>query len=939
MKMSLKKLMLAGLLSISFGAYAQNVSPMLQELTDSAVRIGKLPNGLTYYIRHNENPKGQADFHIAQKVGAVQENEDQNGLAHFLEHMAFDGSKHFPNDGMDHYIESVGMRGGENFNAYTSFDETVYMVMNAPVDKPAVTDSCLLILHDWTGFLSLTDSAIAKERGVIREEWRTRQDAQARLWEQQLPKMYPGSRYANRMPIGTIEVIENFKPDELRAYYHKWYRPDQQAIIVVGDVDMAEVERKVHEMFGDIPVPVNPAERKEAEVPDNEEPLVSVATDKEAANTILFLFYKHDNLPKERRATIEGAVHNYIQSICASVMAERFDAIVRQPNPPFIYAEGYDSDNYMVARTKGAWTTAAMVKDNAVDSALFALVRENERVRQFGFTKGEYDRAKANVLKSYESAYNEREKQPNSAYSREYLSHFTEGGYIPGIEMEYELMRQIAQELPLEAVNQYVAQVISERNIVISLTGPDKAGVTYPKEAELLAMFEKARLQPVKPYLETVSNEPLIPSLPTPGKIVKSEEGLLGSTVLTLDNGVRVVLKPTALKRDQVLLSASSPGGSSLYGPDEIVNLKVFNDVIELGGLGEFSAIDLQKRLAGKEVGCSLSLSMDRENVNGSAVPADLKTLFELVYLSFTAPRRDNDAFESYKGRMVAQLRNAELDPMTAFSDSLMVAIYGDNPRAKRLRPADFDWVSYDRILEIERERFGDASDFTFMLVGSFEVDSVRPYIEQYLATLPAAGRVEQADVNQVPKPRTGEFANRFSRPMETPKVSVLHYYSGQMDYTLEDRVAATMLEQVLDLVYMEKVREAEGGTYGVSASVSISSFPEGQAGIQVYFDTDPNKWERMSEITATELRRIADEGPREVDFNKTRDNLLKRFAENQQGNEYWLAILGGYYYRGFDAFTDYETTVQGMTPAKIQAFAKRLLDQGNHTEVIMSAE
>ena len=268
-----------------------------------------------------------------------------------------------------------------------------------------------------------------------------------------------------------------------------------------------------------------------------------------------------------------------------------------------------------------------------------------------------------------------------------------------------------------------------------------------------------------------------------------------------------------------------------------------------------------------------------------------------------------------------------------------MVAIYGDNPRAKRLRPADFDWVSYDRILEIERERFGDASDFTFMLVGSFEVDSVRPYIEQYLATLPAAGRVEQADVNQVPKPRTGEFANRFSRPMETPKVSVLHYYSGQMDYTLEDRVAATMLEQVLDLVYMEKVREAEGGTYGVSASVSISSFPEGETGLQVYFDTDPNKWERMSEITATELRRIADEGPREVDFNKTRDNLLKRFAENQQGNEYWLAVLGGYYYRGFDAYTDYETTVRGMTPAKVQAFAKRLLDQGNHAEVIMSAE
>lgn len=916
--------------------WAQEAAPLP---IDSKVRYGKLDNGLTYYIRHNELPKGRADFYIVHNVGSVLEEENQRGLAHFLEHMAFDGSKHFPNDGMDHYIESVGMRGGENFNAYTSFDETVYMVMNAPVDKPHVTDSCLLILHDWTGFLSLTDSAIAKERGVIREEWRTRQNAQNRLWEQQLPKMYPGSRYANRMPIGTIEVIENFKPDELRAYYKKWYRPDQQAIIVVGDVDMAEVERKVREMFADIPAPVNPAERKEVEVPDNEEPLVSIATDKEAPNTILFLFYKHDNQPKALRATIEGVVHDYIQSICASVMAERFDAIIHQPNPPFVYAEGYDSDNYMIARTKGAWTTAAMVKDNAVDSALFVLVRENERARQFGFTKGEYDRARANVLKSYESAYNEREKRPNSTYTQEYVSHFTEGGYIPGIEMEYELMRQIAQQLPLEAINQYVENVISERNIVISLTGPDKEDVTYPTEAELLAMFRKARLQPVEPYRETVSNEPLIPSLPAPGKIIKSEEGLLGATVLTLGNGVRVVLKPTTLKRDQVLLSASSPGGSTLYPTSEIANLKVFNDVIGLGGLGEFSAIDLQKRLAGKDVSCSLSMSLDYENVNGSAVPADLKTLFELVYLSFTAPRRDDDAFESYKGRMISQLRNAELDPMTAYSDSLRATLYGDNPRAKRLCSDDFDRISYDRILEIERERFGDASDFTFTLVGSFEVDSVRPYIEQYLATLPAGGRVEQADESQVVRPRTGHIVNHFKRPLEIPKVSVFHYYSGRMDYTLEERVAATMLGQVLDLVYMDKVREAEGGTYGVSASVSIDAFPKGQAGIQVYFDTDPGKWERMSQITVDELRRIADEGPGEVDFNKTRDNLLKRFAESQQGNEYWLAILGGYYYRGFDGYTDYEATVRGMTPAKIQSFAKRLLDQGNHIEVIMSAE
>lgn len=903
---------------------------------DPLVRYGKLPNGLTYYIRHNELPKDRADFYIVQNVGSILEEENQRGLAHFLEHMAFDGSKNFPDKGMDEFTQSIGMRMGENFNAYTSFDETVYMIMNAPVTRESAVDSCLLILHDWSGFITLADSAIEKERGVIREEWRTRQDAQARIWEQQLPKIYPGSRYANRMPIGTIDVINNFKPDELRDYYHKWYRPDLQAIIIVGDVDTDKVETAIKKIFADIPAPVNPAPRPQFEVPDNDLPLISIATDKEASNTILSISYKHDKMPQDMYGTIAGLVKDYIQSVAATMMNERFSEMVQKANPPFVAAEASDGD-FMISKTKGAWSVAALVKDNEVDSAMNALVTETERVKQFGFTPSEYDRARINVLKQYESIYNDRDKQRNSSYTNEYVRHFTEGGYIPGIETEYALISQVAQAVPVEQVNKYIQDMIGDTNIVISLTGPEKEGITYPTDEELLRDFMKAQRIPVEAYKETVSDEPLIARLPVPGKIRESKEDpLFGATVMTLSNGIKVVLKHTDFKKDQILMTATSPGGSTLFGNKDIDNLKVFNDVIGLGGLGNFSATDLTKMLAGKKVSCSISLGMDSENVNGSSTPSDLKTLFELIYLSFTAPRIDEEAYASFENRMLAQLKNLELNPMVAFSDSLTKAIYSNNPRAMRIETADFKHISYPRIMEMYKERFGDASGFVFTFVGNVDTDSIRPLIEQYLATLPANGKIEQGNVKEVPPIRKGDYVNRFKRPMETPKASVVNFYSGQMDYNLENIITATMLKQVLDLVYTEKVREDEGGTYGVQTSARISTFPEGQTFLQAYFDTDPDKRERMNTIVRNELKRISDIGPNPEDLKKTQDNILKRHAENLQENGYWLSTLDNYYYKGFDAATKYVDTVNSITPAKIQAFAKKLLGQGNSIEVVM---
>lgn len=905
---------------------------------DPKIRYGTLPNGMTYYIRHNELPKERADFYIVQNVGSMQEEDNQRGLAHFLEHMAFNGSKNFPKEthSIDDFTESIGMRLGENLNAYTSFDETVYMLMNAPVTQPEIVDSCLLVLHDWSAFLTLSDSMIEKERGIIREEWRRQADAQTRLWEQQLPKMYPDSRYAYRLPIGTIDVINNFKPDELRAYYKKWYRPDLQAIIVVGDIDTDQMEEQIKTMFSDIPAMANPAKRELANVPDNDQPLVSIAKDKESTNIILNIYYKHNKLPEELKGTLIDYTTSYIQQIIETIMNERFSEMVQKANPPFVYAYAGDGD-YMIAKTKGAWTSAALVKPDGIDDALTALVTETNRVKQFGFTAAAYDRARTNILKGMETAYNERDKQKNNTFANEYVRNFTDGECIPGIEMEYELLNQIASNLPVEAVNKYIQNIIGDKNIVISLMGPDTETLSYPTEDELLTKFLQAQTIPVEPYEEETTDKPLISSLPEPGKITETKEDpLFGATVYSLSNGAKVILKETTYKKDEILMVASSKGGTSLFGNRDIVNLKLFNPVSELGGLGEFSTIQLSKALTGKNVSCSTSIGQDYESISGSAVPSDIRTLFELVYLSFTAPRKDEEAYASFIERMRSQLENLQLNPMVAYNDSITKALYNDNPRSKRIEPEELPRINYDRVMEMYKERYADASDFVFTFVGNIDKDSMIPMIEQYIATLPSLKRVEEGDINNIAKLRKGNYTNHFSRTMETPKASILNLYSGTMPYNEETRLTASIVDQILDLVYMEKIREDESGSYNISSSIGISIFPKGETTLQIYFDTEPEKEEKLSAVVKNELTNLIDNGPREMDFIKTRDNMLKRHEESMQENGYWLSILDAYYFRGNDWHTRYKETLNRITPTDVRDFAKQLIEQGNHIEVVM---
>ena len=905
---------------------------------DPKVRYGKLPNGMTYYIRHNELPKERAEFYIVQNVGSMQEEDNQRGLAHFLEHMAFNGTKNFPQDerSIDDFTEGIGMRLGENLNAYTSFDETVYMLMNTPVTRPEIVDSCLLVLHDWSAFLTLSDSMITKERGIIREEWRRQADAETRLWEQQLPKMYPGSRYAHRLPIGTIDVINNFKPDELRDYYKKWYRPDLQGIIIVGDIDVDKIESQIKAMFADIPAPVNPAKRELSLVPDNDVPLVSIATDKESTNIILSIYYKHDKMPEELKGSVTDYVTHYMQQVIGTVMNERFSEIVQKANPPFVYAYAGDGD-YMIAKTKGAWTSAALVKPGGIDDALTALVTETNRARQFGFTAAEYDRARTNILKGMESAYNEREKQKNSSFAEEYIRNFTDGECIPGIEIEYDLLNQIAPALPVEAVNQYMQSIIGDENIVISLMGPDTEDLVYPTEAELLTKFEQAQLIPVKPYEEEVSNEPLISSLPAPGKIVETKEDpLFGATIYTLSNGAKVLLKDTEYKRDQILMRGSSKGGTTLFGDEDIYNLKIFNHITDIGGLGEFSTTQLSKVLTGKNVSVGTNVGEDYESISGSAVPADIRTLFELIYLSFTAPRSDDEAYASFMERMKSQLENLKLNPMIAFNDSITKAFYDNAPRVKRIEPEELAKINYDRVMEMYKNRYADASDFVFTFVGNIDKDSMIPMMKQYLATLPSLKRKEEGNVKRITKLREGNYVNHFNRTMETPKASILNLYSGTMPYNEENRLTAAVLKQILDLVFTEKIREKESATYNISSSIQMSLFPKGETTLQIYFDTEPSLKEKLTGIVKDELKDIVTNGPRELDFTKTRDNMLKRHDESMQENSYWLGVLDDYYFRGYDRYSRYEDILNEMTPQKVQQFAKQLIGQGNHIEVVM---
>ncbi len=929
----IKKAFAAIVLVGGFSAvYAQQMPPIP---TDPDVRIGKLENGLTYYIRHNALPEKQADFYIAQKVGSILEEDNQRGLAHFLEHMCFNGTTNFPGNSLREYLESIGVKFGTNLNAYTSVDETVYNISNVPVIRDGIIDSCLLILHDWANDLSLEPEEIDKERGVIHEEWRTRTGAMMRMYETTFPIIFAGSKYAYRLPIGTMEVIDNFPYQDLRDYYEKWYRPDQQGIIVVGDVDIDSIEAKIKKMFGPIEMPANAAKREYFPVPDNKEPIITIAKDKEQQVPQVYVYHKFDAFPKEMKDNIGYMVYNFMIQMTENMLNARLDELTQKANPPFIGA-GAGCGDFILSKTKQSYIGVAICKEDGIESGLAALMREFERASQYGFTAGEYQRAKADYLSMLEKAYNERNKMKNNQFVSQYVRHFIDNEPIPSLETEYAMMNQIVPNIPLEQINQLFQGLVTDSNMVVSLFLPDKADMKYPTEDGIKKVLSDVRSEKLEPYVDKVSDEPLIKELPKAGKVVKKEKGKFGATELTLSNGVRVILKPTDYKADEIQMRSFSNGGNSVFDNKDALQFNVLNEVMSLGGLGNFSAVDLQKVTAGKVASASASVNGLTESINGSCAPKDMETMLQLTYLWFTAPRMDQEAFESYKQRTKAQLANLEANPQVALGDTITKALYGDNPRAIRIKADMVDKIDYQKVMDLYKDRFKDASDFTFFFVGNIDEATAIPLIEQYIGSLPSINRQETFE-EKIPI-RKGEYKNIFHKDLQTAKATVLMVRSADMECNLKNELLMSMLSQLLTMTYTETVREDEGASYGVQVFGQMSRFPQPQALLQIYFDTDPAKRAKMVELIEKGISDFIANGPEADKLQKVKEYMLKQHEQNLKENGYWMNALYDYYWEDADKVTGYANFVNTINGKDLQKFAQDLFSQNNKIEVGMTS-
>ena len=907
---------------------------------DTDVRIGKLPNGLTYYIRHNNWPENRAEFYIAQRVGSIQEEDSQRGLAHFLEHMCFNGTKHFPGDGIIRYCESIGVKFGADLNSYTAIDETVYNISNVPTNNINNIDSCLLILSDWADGLLLETEEIDKERGVIHEEWRSRNSGMQRMLERNLPAIYPNSKYGYRMPIGTMEVVDNFKPQVLRDYYETWYRPDNQGIIVVGNVDVDYVEKKIKELFGGIVMPENAKPVVTEKVPDNNEPIIILDKDKEQQMTALMMMFKHDAVPNEAKGTIDYMMLNYAKSIAAYMLNSRLAEYAQKPESPFVGAEVGDG-NFLFANTKGAFSLEATPKDGQIEASLAAVYREALRAAEFGFTATEYERAKASTLSSLEKSYSNKDKRYNSQFCNAYKAHFLRNEPIPSIDFRYQTMKQVIPMLPLEAINETMKEMVAktDSNLVVLCFQNEKEGNVYPTRESILKAIADVRAEKLEAFVDNVKNEPIISTLPKKGKITKEKENTtFGYKELQLSNGARVILKKTDYKKDEVILKANAVGGTSEYDSKDFANIKLFNDVVEASGLGNFTSTELQKALAGKIAGMSLSMSNTRVNIGGSSTPKDVETMFQLLYLTFTKLNKDQEAYDNLMKQYELYLKNMSLSPDAAFSDSVSVTMNCHNPRFATITENDLKQVSYDRILEMAARATSNAAAFTFFIIGNYDEATIRPLIEQYVASLPVAKT--KVKTRNVSTPFKGIAINNFKRKMETPKAnSVMTWRAEKQAYSFENSVRASMAAQVLSMIYLKKIREDAGAAYSCGAQASFSRNDFGtQTQITAYCPVKPEKAELALNIMRDEMETLAKTCDADK-LEKVKEYMLKSLDDQLKTNNYWLNAIFNYVNYNLDFHTNAKAVIEAQTPETISAFVADVLKQGNRAEILMLPE
>ena len=918
-------------LALSFVAVAQQPQPLP---IDSAVRVGKLENGLTYYIRHNEYPKQRAEFHIAQAVGAILEEDHQNGLAHFLEHMAFNGTEHFAGKGIIEYFESIGVNFGGNINAYTSLDETVYRLSEVPTTREGIIDSALLVMHDWACGLLLLEEEIDNERGVIREEWRTGMGASRRMWKHSNMLKYPGSQYAKRDVIGDTAVINNFEYDALRDYYKKWYGPDNQAIIVVGDIDVDKIEEKIKALWADVPARQNRGERPLYSVDDNETPIVAIVRDKEAQNTRVELEFKKGKLPKEFRGTDAAYVQAGMLDMICDMFNNRLQELAVDPNASFTGAGSYYGET---VKEKDAFTAVYIAKQGQETQAYKDLLTQLEKVRRYGFTTSELERVKKEWLSHYEKAYNERATVRNIGRAQECIRHYLDGAPMPGEEWEYQMVQQLLPMISVDMLNQIAQQLVTDANLIISFQAPVEA--VLPTEAEAVELLAAVKNEEIEAPVEEVIRENLVEVAPKAGKIKKTKTNLqLGTTEWTLSNGIRVVIKPTEFKQDEILFSAFSKGGNSLVATEDLIPAALATNVISLSGIADMSMTDLQKALTGKNVSYSPAINANTESMEGASTVKDLETLLQLNYLYFTAPRRDEEAYAMLMSVLESQLANRDKNPKVAFSDSVQMMGSNNSPRTIIFNKEALKKANLDKSLEVYRARFANPADFVFTFVGNINPEDAafQAMVCTWLGGMKTTKKMEKVRDNGVRVPE-GINKNYFTRKMETKTASNrIQYTSYDIPYTLANELNMEMIGRILSTRYLESIREREGGSYGVGCAGGLNVYPVPTAYLLMQFDTDPEKQTKLMSIIHEEVNTIIENGPLAKDLNKEKESMLKDFQEDLEKNSYWDTALYMYYMYGINYIADYQAAVEKITAETVQSTLKQLVASGNMFEVVM---
>ena len=922
------------------GLFAQN--PMEQLPLDPEVRVGVLDNGMTYFIRHNEKPKGQASFYIYHDVGAIQEEDDQQGLAHFLEHMAFNGSVNLPGKQMIEKLESIGVQFGYNLNAFTSWDCTEYMIKDCPVTEENL-DLALLILHDWSQFIALQSEEIDSERGVIMEELRTRDGAGLRAQNDMLKNLFKGTLYEHRNLIGYLDGLKSFDQQALVNFYKKWYRPELQALVIVGDVDVDQVEAKIKALMADIPAsPADAAQKDVIMVPVAEEPIVSVFTDPELTQSSVMMFARREALPKEYKNTMIGYSIDVVNSFVTIMMNNRLQEIAQAADAPFL-GGGMDEGSFGICPTMEATMFSATAHEGRINDAFRAVYTEMERMRRYGFTAGEFERAKQEILRWSERQYTNRNDVKNDEYAQRYLDYYAKGTPMMDAETEWQIDQMLINSINVDAVNQTYAQIAQPNsNLVILARSPKKDGVVIPTAEELLAIKAEVEAAELEPYKDNTVIEPLIAkSVKLKGSKAKVTEvnESLGYTEWTLKNGIKVIVRPSTLKADEVRISATSKGGCSMLSDEEYYHGQFLGMVMSNSGIGKFNTTELSKQLSGKSAYAGVGVDHYEHAVDAGGSPKDIETILQLMYLNFTSPRFDQTDLDNLKKMYIPYFTNMEADPDYICSKEFAKTLYQNHPHRQVTSAAQIEALNIPALQAVHSKLYGYADDFRFVIVGNVDLNTLKPLVEKYIGSLPTSKKAEYKVVDDGVRFPEGGVVNDFRATMQQPKVSVRLAYTGAMEDNAKNRLVVDLLCRALDNRYMVSIREEKGGTYGVSVQGGINEYPVENYFVGIVFDTNEQLADELVEICDNEIKKIAEEGPLAEDVAKAKEFLQKNYRNVLENNGGWMSAITRWYEEGYNYKEEYLGILESVTTDDVKAMAAKLLEDGNRALVLMRPE